>query len=230
MSHDDFIEVYESALPREICTSLVQRFDASAQAKRGSTGGGVDVSHKNSWDIGLAGKPQWAAEEQALNDAMLAGLLQYVRKYAYAILGPHWLNLVDPTTGVKKALDPEAVAALPDDTLRAVVTKVFRPGPVNLQKYLADEGGYPRWHCELAPKADRFETLHRSLLWTTYLNDEFDEGETEFYYQQRKIAPKTGALLIAPTAFTHTHRGNMPKRGDKYIATSWILFQRSEPA
>ena len=35
-------------------------------------------------------------------------------------------------------------------------------------------------------------------------------------------------MLIAPTAFTHTHRGNMPKRGDKYIATSWILFQRSE--
>jgi hypothetical protein len=38
MSHDDFIEVYENALPREICTSLVQRFDASAEAKRGSTG------------------------------------------------------------------------------------------------------------------------------------------------------------------------------------------------
>ena len=228
MSHDDFIEVYENALPREICTSLVQRFDASAEAKRGSTGSGVDVSHKNSWDIGLAGKPQWAAEELALNDAMLAGLLQYVRKYAYAILGPHWLNLVDPATGVKRALDPEAVAALPDDTLRAVVTKVFRPGHVNLQKYLANEGGYPRWHCELAPKADRFETLHRSLLWTAYLNDEFDEGETEFYYQHRKIAPKTGTLLIAPTAFTHTHRGNMPKNRDKYIATSWILFQRSE--
>ena len=54
------------------------------------------------------------------------------------------------------------------------------------------------------------------------------EGETEFLHQQRKIAPKTGTLLIAPTAFTHTHRGNMPKGGDKYIATSWILFQRGE--
>jgi hypothetical protein len=40
--------------------------------------------------------------------------------------------------------------------------------------------------------------------------------------------PKTGSLLIAPTAFTHTHRGNMPKGGDKYIATSWILFNRAE--
>ena len=230
MNQDDFIEVYENALSRETCTALIQRFEASAEALRGRTGGGIDVSHKNSWDISLSGKPQWADAEQSLNAAMLSGLLQYVRKYAYAILAPHWLNLVDPATGAKKSLDAEAVAALPDDTLRAVVTKVFRPGTVNLQKYLADEGGYPRWHCELAPKADRFETLHRALLWTVYLNDEFSEGETEFYYQHRKIVPSTGALLIAPTAFTHTHRGNMPKDGDKYIATSWILFQRAEPA
>ena len=37
-----------------------------------------------------------------------------------------------------------------------------------------------------------------------------------------------GDLLIAPTAFTHTHRGNRPGGGDKFIATSWILFQRAE--
>jgi hypothetical protein len=40
--------------------------------------------------------------------------------------------------------------------------------------------------------------------------------------------PSVGTLLIAPTAFTHTHRGNMPKGGNKYIATSWILYQRAE--
>ena len=32
--------------------------------------------------------------------------------------------------------------------------------------------------------ADNGETLHRVLLWTIYLNDGFDEGETEFLYQQ----------------------------------------------
>ena len=75
---------------------------------------------------------------------------------------------------------------------------------------------------------DRAESLHRSLLWSIYLNEGFAEGETEFYHQQRKITPRTGTLLIAPAAFTHTHRGNMPKGGDKYIATSWVLFQRAE--
>jgi hypothetical protein len=66
------------------------------------------------------------------------------------------------------------------------------------------------------------------LLWTIYLNDNFDEGETEFLYQQKRVRPKVGSVLIAPTAFTHTHRGNMPKGNDKYIATSWILFRRAE--
>jgi hypothetical protein len=105
---------------------------------------------------------------------------------------------------------------------------MFRPGAINLQRYTANEGGYPYWHCELYPKDASCDTLHRAVLWTMYLNDEFSEGETEFLYQQKKIKPVTGSLLIAPTAFTHTHRGNKPLGGDKYIATSWVLFQRAD--
>jgi hypothetical protein len=105
---------------------------------------------------------------------------------------------------------------------------VFRFGSINIQKYVADQGGYPYWHCEQYPKLDQGEALHRALLWTIYLNDDFDAGETEFLYQERKVKPRTGSLLIAPAAFTHTHRGNRPTGGNKYIATSWILYQRAE--
>jgi hypothetical protein len=105
---------------------------------------------------------------------------------------------------------------------------VFRPGYVNVQKYIADQGGYPYWHCETYPRAADAEQLHRVLLYTIYLNDGFAQGETEFFHQARKIEPRTGSLLIAPAGFTHTHRGNRPRGGDKYIATSWILFARAE--
>ena len=115
-----------------------------------------------------------------------------------------------------------------DRTLGDIVRAVLRPGAINLQRYRAGRGGYPYWHCELYPKQADAETLHRTLLWTIYLNDGFGAGETEFLHQQRKIVPQAGALLIAPTAFTHTHRGNTPLAGDKYIATSWVLFQRAE--
>ena len=60
------------------------------------------------------------------------------------------------------------------------------------------------------------------------LNDGFDGGETGFLHQRRIVRPKTGPLLIASAAFTHTHRGNPPHAADKLIATSWILSQRAE--
>lgn len=228
MTNPDFIEVYDDALDAPFCGDLIGRFNASGQAVRGSTGGGVDTRLKDSWDITLAERSEWRDVENRLNTAMLRGMMAYVRKYAYAALAPMTLRTPDPKTGELVLLDPAMVAALPDNLLQALVTKCFRPGAINLQKYHADQGGYPYWHCELFPKSDDGETLHRVLLWSVYLNEGFDEGETEFHYQQRKIVPRTGSLLIAPAGFTHTHRGNMPKGGDKYIATSWVLFQRAE--
>ncbi|MDR3387820.1 MAG: 2OG-Fe(II) oxygenase [Rudaea sp.] len=227
---DDFIEVYEHALDPAICAALIRRFDASGEAVRGATGGGVDVKLKDSWDIHISGRPPWADAERALNAAMMTGLMRYLRKYPYTLLAPLSLSMPDADTGGVVRLDAQRLAALPDALLQALIRKTLRPGTINLQKYLADQGGYPYWHCELYPKPGDApaETLHRTLLWTIYLNDGFSEGETEFFHQRRKIAPQTGALLIAPAAFTHTHRGNMPKSGNKYIATSWLLFQRAE--
>ena len=115
-----------------------------------------------------------------------------------------------------------------DDELEELMDAVLRPGTVNLQRYRADRGGYPQWHCEHYPRDPRAESLHRTLLWTLYLNDGFAGGETEFFHQARTIVPKTGALLIAPAAFTHTHRGNVPRHAHKYIATGWVLFRRAE--
>ncbi len=45
---------------------------------------------------------------------------------------------------------------------------------------------------------------------TRSADDDFDEGETEFLFQQRKVTPRIGNLLIAPTVFTLSHRGNRP--------------------
>jgi len=228
MADPDFIEVLDGALDSDVCRALLQRFEASGQAVRGSTGSGVDLRLKDSWDIRISGRREWADAERALNTAALTGLKHYVRKYAHAVLAPLQLQMPDPATGELVMLDAEHVATLVDGVLDQLVFRVFRPGSINLQKYTAGQGGYPYWHCELYPKADNGETLHRVVLWTIYLNEGFRGGETEFLYQNRRIAPKTGSLLIAPTAFTHTHRGNMPKGEDKYIATSWILFNRAE--
>jgi hypothetical protein len=61
-----------------------------------------------------------------------------------------------------------------------------------------------------------------------YLNDVDEGGTTDFVYQNRQIRPKVGRMVIAPAYFTHTHRGSMPISSDKYILTSWVLFNRAE--
>lgn len=223
----DFIEVYPDALDADTCRAIVARFDASRQDQPGKVGGGLYPELKHSRDIGISGAPEWQDVEQRLNLAVCAALLHYLRTYPYTLIAP--LMLQRPgADGQLRRLREDDVATMDDAELTRLITTVFVPGKINLQRYQAGEGGYPYWHCELYPKDASADTLHRHVLWTLYLNDAFEQGETEFFHQQRKITPRTGSLLIAPTAFTHTHRGNRPQGGDKYIATSWVLFQRAE--
>ena len=223
----DFIEIYPDALDRAWCAALVERFNASGDSHPGRVGGGVMADLKDSRDLTLSGRAEWRDAEAALNTAVFKGVLAYLRRYPHTLIAPLMLETPD-ADGTRHRLTPERLAGMDDATLSPIVQTVLRPGAINLQRYSADRGGYPYWHCELYPRDPRAETLHRHLLWTIYLNDGFGDGETEFLYQRRKIAPKTGSLLIAPAAFTHTHRGNRPFGSDKFIATSWVLFQRAE--
>ena len=81
-------------------------------------------------------------------------------------------------------------------------------------------GGYHLWHSEVTDRS----LSSRLLTWTVYLNDEFEAGETEFLYQHYRYKPQKGDCIIFPTAYTHTHRGNPPIGGTKYIITGWVEF------
>jgi hypothetical protein len=224
----DFIEVYDDALPADYCREIARRFALSPDLKPGRVGGGVHPELKLSRDLGISASPEWKDVEDALNQVVLAGAIRYLRTYRYALIAPLMLQTPDPETGAPRRLVAEDFDRMDEAAIARILCAVWRPGAINLQRYTANEGGYPYWHCEVFPKDASCETLHRVLLWTIYLNDEFGKGETEFLYQQRKIRPRTGSLLLAPTSFTHTHRGNRPEGGDKLIATSWLLFQRAE--
>jgi hypothetical protein len=187
----------------------------------------VNAAVKDSLDLNISERPEWRDVEVELNAAVVRGVVRYARRYPYVLLAPFSPLVSSSEPGVEDR--PAEVRDLEDEGVRQrIVVSALRPGHINIQHYIADRGGYPKWHCECMPRLDGGESLHRHLLWTIYLNDRFDGGETEFLYQRRKIKPRTGSLLIAPATFTHTHRGNRPLGGDKYIATSWILFRRAE--
>ena len=80
--------------------------------------------------------------------------------------------------------------------------------------------GYHIWHAENTGR----EMANRLLVWTVYLNDVEEGGETEFLYYPKRIKPKAGTVAVWPAGFTHTHRGNPPISNTKYIITGWTEF------
>lgn len=89
---------------------------------------------------------------------------------------------------------------------------------IKMQK-TSPAGGYHVWHYENS----HWNFAQRELVWTLYLNTINEGGETEFLYQNRRIVPKQGTVVIWPAGYTHVHRGNPPLSEDKYILTGWYI-------
>jgi len=92
---------------------------------------------------------------------------------------------------------------------------------LKIQKTLPTEG-YHVWHIE---HGKGFDNEPRAFVFTIYLNDVEEGGETEFLHFSKRVKPKTGRIVIWPAAFPYLHRGNTPLSGEKYILTSWMLLR-----
>ena len=228
MQNNDFIMVKDNVLSPELCQQIIQTFESSPNKSAGRTGGGVDVDKKRSNDIAFSEQPEFAEQFQAVLQKTGDVLQEYIRQYFCALVGPIGLTVRHPQTGEPVKLTAENFNEIGEPNLPNLMNYLFRIGMVNVQKYDKQAGGYPYWHSEVYPQTQHNEALHRVLLWMFYLNDVEEGGTTDFYYQQRSIQPKTGTMVIAPAYFTHTHRGQMPVSNDKYILTSWMLFNRAE--
>jgi len=92
---------------------------------------------------------------------------------------------------------------------------------LKIQKTLPTEG-YHVWHIE-HQKGYHYEP--RAFVFSIYLNDVEEGGETEFLHFSKRVKPKTGRIVIWPAAFPYLHRGNPPLSGEKYILTSWMMLR-----
>jgi hypothetical protein len=92
---------------------------------------------------------------------------------------------------------------------------------LKIQKTLRTEG-YHAWHIE---HGKGYDNEPRAFVFSIYLNDVEEGGETEFLYFSKRVKPKKGRIVIWPAAFPYVHRGNPPLSGEKYILTSWMMLR-----
>lgn len=82
-------------------------------------------------------------------------------------------------------------------------------------------GEHYHWHID----GGSHEFSQRQLVAIWYLNDVSGPGgETEFLFQNIKVKPEVGKLILFPPFWTHEHRGVALEKGVKYIATTWVVF------
>jgi hypothetical protein len=82
-------------------------------------------------------------------------------------------------------------------------------------------GEHYHWHID----GGSHDFSQRQLVAVWYLNDvPGPGGETEFLYQDIKVTPQKGKLILFPPFWTHEHRGVTLQQGVKYIATTWVVF------
>lgn len=82
-------------------------------------------------------------------------------------------------------------------------------------------GEFYHWHKDLNRHSRR-----RTLVFIWYLNDMAiaDGGATEFKFQDLKIQPEAGKMIVFPPFWTHVHRACEVFSGAKYICTGWVSY------
>jgi hypothetical protein len=79
-----------------------------------------------------------------------------------------------------------------------------------------------------------FDALHnfanRYLVLLWYLNDVAEGGETRFPQLNVAIQARAGRLLMFPPYWMYQHEGTVPRSGDKYILSTYMLFTGAGPA
>ena len=95
----------------------------------------------------------------------------------------------------------------------------FKDMGYGIQRY--NPGEYYHWHID----GGSHDFAMRQLVALWYLNDvPGPGGETEFFYQDVKVTPQQGKLVLFPPFWTHEHRAATLNEGVKYIATTWVVF------
>ncbi len=223
-----FIGVYENVLSDELCDKIIARHQTSDKVVKGRVGSGVMPELKDSHDLSMVNHSDWQDLQLEMINATYPKLRDYLENHYLALIAGLNPTVNHPKTGEPTSVTKENFQEIGMPYLDQLIQYVFRYDGFTVQKYDQGVGGYHYWHSEIYPQLPDNKPLHRVLALLYYLNDVEEGGETEFHYQDIKAKPKKGTLVVFPAGFTHSHKGHIPLSSDKYVVTSWLMFNKAE--
>ena len=192
---EDFIGVFDNFIPKKECKDLIDTFDNHQKMMKTYT----RLSTENR---GNHSKKDAALDVNPYNDDKLIFHNEIKT------------TIINFDMALKEYIRQTDINEFHSDFMYTVM---------KIQKTLPKEG-YHVWHTEWGGGMG-VEGLQRGLVFSIYLNDVEEGGETEFLFFSKRVQPKTGRIVIWPAHFPYVHRGNPPLSGEKYILTSWLLIQ-----
>ena len=209
---DQFMGVFQNAASNEYCEKIINRYEYVQQTQsewdRGSRGDIISRQDAGDSPLDISGDTYFMGGVNGENHPL---------EEADRIL----MTIDAPLLSEFNSIIWQCYNIYVQQKYGAVSTinKHVPSNSVRVQKYKPSQG-YHLWHCD----ADCSQLSHRVLVVILYLNTVNEGGETEFLYQNTRVSPIQGTVLLFPTGWTHTHRGNPPLKDNKYIITTWLEF------
>lgn len=181
------IEEYPAAVPAELCTAIIAKFEDDPRKGPSSVGNYGRVSDHRRGTLMIVNHD--LVDWQPLVKEVFPHLQRCVGKYA------------------EKYESFKLIANGPGIVLR-----------YPLIERTTAAGGFD-WHMDVTS-----DTTTRVLAMLLYLNDVKSAGFTEFKYQDHRVRPQTGKVLLFPPYWTHFHRGVPPTEGEKYVMSFFWTY------
>jgi hypothetical protein len=203
MTSDSYIRLYEGALGRQFCDSLISQYESTLTTEADKVK-----------SLSLCFRPDGtklcgACNCTRMNTMEHDGFKEYNATLLATFQGCLIQYLKD--CRVTKEMFPDP--------------KTWGWEEFKVKRYRVGEGGPNDEQFKDHVDVQSHAGAKRYLIMMAYLNEDFDEGETQFPHHGISIPPKTGSILIFPPLWTHLHRGRPPINGTaKYITMTYLNY------
>lgn len=199
---DSFIYIKPNSICDDLCDEIITKFESEPNKEDGYTIGGIQKDVKNTTDFIIPiNCEKWYKIQKCLLKELTKNIDQYLDSLCH---DEYKMSSQNSKTDFKPI------------NKKNIIFYNFM-----VQRYIKNEGKYI-YHSDFNINFDKKEYRIITYLW--YLNSVEEGGETVFW-NDYKIKPEKGKLLLFPADWTFPHCGKMPISSNKYIITGWIYYK-----